>query len=228
MSVIQSVRRELSQRIVERRAERQAEQVERQAERRAERQAEQSEREATREATRETIETLRNEILSLECYITKNQQKPRPGEQFFFAVHVLPMRSVYNKIAGLRNKIALIEREERQAPQKKRELLQQERETSEHKISVFKAKIEWQENLYNGLRKGGHDIHTPFVVCEKKKLDQLNESFKTFLRGGCSVKEKLACMTEEEKDLMYERIQERKKERNRLHTRDFILLRELS
>ena len=175
MSVIQSVRRELSQRIVERRAERQAE-----------RQAEQSEREATR-------------------------QKPRQGEQFFFAVHVLPMQSIYNKIAGLRNKIALIEREERRAPQKKRELLQQEQHKQEllRRAKEQQSKEELRQRVATSRAQSQQVFLELQILREKRRADDKTEQIASREKQRAQYAKELPGKQEETRRVIRQMQQER-------------------
>jgi len=77
----------------------------------------------------EEIQELKNKILSIECQLTEHVKKngPRPGEQFFFQVHALPLQKFHNQIAELRTKIYSIEQEPRRQAR--------EREAREHTAS---------------------------------------------------------------------------------------------
>ncbi len=160
----------------------------------------------------EEIQELKKQIFSIECQLTEHVKKngPRPGEQFFFQVHASPLQKFHNQIAELRTKIYSIEQEPRRQA---REREAREREalsrTPEFKIRQIKA----HQDLCDGLRNGGFDRR--MMHSENQRLAQLK---------GDLAKEKLAGMTEEEKDSMYERLQEEAKERERKRERDSMLL----
>ena len=167
----------------------------------------------------EEIQELKNKILSIECQLTEHVKKngPRPGEQFFFQVHASPLQKFHNQIAELRSKIYSIEQEPRRQV---REREAREREalsrTPEFKIRQIKA----QQDLCDGLRNGGFDRR--MMHSENQRLAQLKGNLELE-----RAKEKLAGMTEEEKESLYERTQNEKREQKRRRERDDALLKVL-
>ena len=106
-------------------------------------------------------------------------------------------------------------REQRQLELERQEEERQRRETPEYKKSVFIHQIDTQERLYRGLINGGHSYISSFVVREKKKLDQMRKDFNSFNMD--LAEEKLKDMTEEEKDMLYERLQQEEQIKRRFN-----------